>query len=315
MVIGNPILIGGGNNGFTPSDEGKVVSNGALVAQGSQTINQNGTYDTTLVSELIANISGGGSGAKNILGGTTDPTSADGSDGDIYIKYSDYSGISSPSGYTRVEYIKSDGYQYINTGYVPNDNTFLVLDMNVDPSNSTYSAIVGTLGTPYLFIITHISGTPNLTVAWGGDHRLGFNVVGQRVIVKFKKGEIIVQNTDGTELCNTAFSASSNTYSSSLYLFTAYGTTRDRTAAGKIYSSKIYENNTLLYDFVPVKRKSDNVLGVYDLVNDVFYTNAGTGSFTAGAELKGTPIDTVYLKVGGSWIIIEDGEWDDVKKM
>lgn len=47
-------------NSYSASDEGKVVSNGALVAQGSRTITQNGTYDTTLINSLTANITGGG---------------------------------------------------------------------------------------------------------------------------------------------------------------------------------------------------------------------------------------------------------------
>ena len=50
-------------NSYSASDEGKVVNNGALVAQGSQTITQNGTYDTTLIDEVVVNVSGGGSGA------------------------------------------------------------------------------------------------------------------------------------------------------------------------------------------------------------------------------------------------------------
>lgn len=37
-------------------DEGKVVRNGSLVAQETQTITENGTYDTTLVKQLVANI-------------------------------------------------------------------------------------------------------------------------------------------------------------------------------------------------------------------------------------------------------------------
>jgi len=46
---------------FAPSDEGKVVSNGALVAQTplSQDITQNGTYDTTLNNSITVNVSGG----------------------------------------------------------------------------------------------------------------------------------------------------------------------------------------------------------------------------------------------------------------
>ena len=49
-------------NTYSAGDEGKVVSNGALVAQGSDTVTTNDTYDTTLISSLIVNVSGGGGG-------------------------------------------------------------------------------------------------------------------------------------------------------------------------------------------------------------------------------------------------------------
>lgn len=43
-------------NSYSASDEGKVVSNGALVAQTSQTVTENGVYNTTLKNEMIVNI-------------------------------------------------------------------------------------------------------------------------------------------------------------------------------------------------------------------------------------------------------------------
>ena len=46
-------------NSYVAGDEGKVVSNGALVAQGSDTVTQNDTYDTTLINSLTVNVSGG----------------------------------------------------------------------------------------------------------------------------------------------------------------------------------------------------------------------------------------------------------------
>lgn len=57
-------------NSYTASDEGKVVSNGALVAQGSDTVTQNGTVDTTLINSLTVNVSGGGSGLTTIASGS-----------------------------------------------------------------------------------------------------------------------------------------------------------------------------------------------------------------------------------------------------
>ncbi len=47
-------------NSYSAGDEGKVVSNGALVAQTSDTVTTNDTYDTTLINLLTVNVSGGG---------------------------------------------------------------------------------------------------------------------------------------------------------------------------------------------------------------------------------------------------------------
>lgn len=45
-------------NSYGAADEGKVVSNGALVAQTSDTVTSNDTYDTTLINSLTVNVSG-----------------------------------------------------------------------------------------------------------------------------------------------------------------------------------------------------------------------------------------------------------------
>lgn len=43
-------------NSYSASDEGKVVSSGALVSQTSTTKTANGTYDTTLNNEVVINV-------------------------------------------------------------------------------------------------------------------------------------------------------------------------------------------------------------------------------------------------------------------
>ena len=43
-------------NSYSASDEGKVVSNGALVGQTSRTVTSNGTVDTTLNDEVVVNV-------------------------------------------------------------------------------------------------------------------------------------------------------------------------------------------------------------------------------------------------------------------
>ena len=54
----------------------------------------------------------------------------------------------------------------------------------------------------------------------------------------------------------------------------------------KLYSSQIYDNNNLVRNFIPCKRKSDNKPGLYDLVEGKFYTNQGSGEdFIAGPDV------------------------------
>jgi hypothetical protein len=61
--------------------------------------------------------------------------------------------------------------------------------------------------------------------------------------------------------------------------------TRSYSSAMELYNFKLYDNGTLIRDYIPCRRKSDNVLGLYDVVNNQFYTNAGTGVFIAGPEV------------------------------
>ena len=48
----------------------------------------------------------------------------------------------------------------------------------------------------------------------------------------------------------------------------------------KCYSFKISIDDTYVRNFVPVKRKSDGIFGLYDTVSNAFFTNVGSGSFT-----------------------------------
>ena len=64
--------------------------------------------------------------------------------------------------------------------------------------------------------------------------------------------------------------------------------TYEASAFIKLYTAKYYDSNDILIrNFIPCYRKLDNEVGLYDLVNNVFYTNAGTGVFLMG-EAVGT---------------------------
>lgn len=65
-----------------------------------------------------------------------------------------------------------------------------------------------------------------------------------------------------------------------LFTLNAWWSIDNRKFYWKTYAFKVWENNTLIRDFVPCYRKSDNVIWLIDKVNKVFYTNNGSWSFT-----------------------------------
>lgn len=54
----------------------------------------------------------------------------------------------------------------------------------------------------------------------------------------------------------------------------------------KIYWCKLYDNNSLVRDLIPCYRKSDNVIWMYDLVNNQFYTNQWSGTFAKWPDVS-----------------------------
>lgn len=81
-----------------------------------------------------------------------------------------------------------------------------------------------------------------------------------------------------------------------LQLFGAYhgGVDGYKKSKAKVYSIKIYDNDTLTREFIPCYKEnadgSINKVGLYDLVTNSFYANRGTGDFTIPTDADGNPI-------------------------
>lgn len=61
-----------------------------------------------------------------------------------------------------------------------------------------------------------------------------------------------------------------------------YTTSSSYTSSYKLWRYKMYDNGAIVRDYIPCYRVSDNKTGLYDIVNDTFYPNEGTGEFTVG---------------------------------
>jgi len=72
-----------------------------------------------------------------------------------------------------------------------------------------------------------------------------------------------------------------------LRLFTiSRGSVHDRLSYIKMYYFQLYDNGTLIRDYIPARRNSDGVVGMYDVANQVFYTSPNGANFVAGPVVQ-----------------------------
>ena len=198
-----------------------------------------------------------------------------------------------PAGYTELEYIESTGTQYFNTGFKPNNNTRVLMDFENmgDYSGMTtslcpfFGARNGSSSAVFALWIGTKTFPQYGNVAYNKNGNFTVNL-NTRLTYDFNKNVITIGDSKIT--CTTA--TFTTNYEMCLLTINNFGTIESRRASGKLYSCKIYNNGALVRDFVPCKNASGTV-GLYDLVNGVFYANAGTGVFTAGAEVELLPVE------------------------
>lgn len=178
-----------------------------------------------------------------------------------------------PNGYTELDYIRSTGTQYINSNFYPTNNT--VIEAKVGSSNGHFFSATQS-GVPRFGFYLLQSGQVDYAIGSSGYKGAILTGVTSPAEIVFRNGSFTGNGTVGTFTSQSAF-----TCTSPLSIF-AEGTS---VSSGEVYYYKIYNNGTLVRDFVPCKNPS-NAVGLYDLVNDQFYGNSGTGSFTAGNEVS-----------------------------
>lgn len=204
-----------------------------------------------------------------------------------------------PSDYTQVNYIESSDTQYINTNIVPTNTTKVEIKYQIKIVQNTYVSVFGSRDNNVNFFINNGGGN-TITYYWHGTGstiaRIGnfsqttFNISTMDALNGLVKN---YNNETEEELSETvSFTSFPNL---PMYIFARNndGMPSYATLGMKCWYMKIYDNNVLVRDFIPCYRNSDNEVGLYDLVNNVFYTNQGTGTFTYGsvAPTPDTPIE------------------------
>lgn len=198
-----------------------------------------------------------------------------------------------PAQYTVVDYIESNGNQYINTGLSTTVGFRFVGTILISSSNYDYHMLCGSheLSSPYKrnFVGFH----PNLRIVIGiGDG----DVTTSKAFSRNKYYDVDLSNVytnyyakvdNNTETLIAGSSSISNSYSSrNLFLFADNNTSSGagQYFAGKMKESQIYINNELVADYVPVYDTVTQKYGMYDKVSQTFKGNLGSGDFSGGND-------------------------------
>lgn len=322
-------------NSYNVEDEGKVVSNSALVAQTAHAeISANGTYDTTLNNEVTVNVSGGGSavvqplsvtqngtynppsgvdgyapvtvnvptGSGDILSGATVPSASLGNDGDIYKQI-----IPIPSNVDFVEYLESTGTQYIDTGIIPTANSSFIADFtNQAQLNIICGGRIGTGADSTYRYGVQITNTNNNF----GKLILDFGTGGRTSNIQLSYGRHIaetgkIKKLDGSVISKRDFGGSYPIEDNvSVYLFAIHSSGGNTFGKSKIHRILHLENGVVTHDYLPCL-DGNGVACMWENVTQQYIYNSGTGDFSYGSTVTPEAFLVYFLKKNGAWEVIQ----------
>lgn len=189
--------------------------------------------------------------------------------------------MSLPKGYKRLEYIQSSGTQYLDTLFKPNNNTRVTADFEITESTVDWACVFGAReeSLSRCFALFTNSNQPFYCNIGGRTDTHTFTTISPlgRHVADANKNAITINGISAVLTARTFQNTATTIY--------LCANNEDGAASMfckmRIYSCQIYENGTLVRDYIPCQNTSGAV-GLWDAANEVFYGNAGTGTFTAG---------------------------------
>lgn len=186
-----------------------------------------------------------------------------------------------PYEYQEVEYIQSDGEQYIDTG-VGGAIDNIAVDCKFYTETSNYNYMYGQDQNDQSMSYNGLYRNTKLEIMYKE-----ITFAGARLI---EMSQTIVGNSMNIVINGVSYSRSvgkSETSKNMLIFacFNSIGAVRYYTGNTKCYYFVIKDGDTVLRKLIPCYHKQTGVIGMFDLIGNEFYANAGTGEFTKGDDV------------------------------
>lgn len=174
-----------------------------------------------------------------------------------------------PSGYTELEYIETGGNKYVDTGFLPNQDTRAIIDFELVGGYTTTLCIFGTRDvnaatTPIMY---------NMYIAGSNSYRIGYYGTNNVIYLSSIKVRTIADVNKNTTTINgvtESQAAATGQSSYSIYIGAINGKGKASYFSNiKVYSFKLYDNGVQIRDYIPCTDESGNI-GLYDVINKTF---------------------------------------------
>ena len=190
-----------------------------------------------------------------------------------------------PSAYQRIEYVESTGEQYIDSALPFTD--YPQIEVTFRSVQSSVYTVCGVTGSELKYgarvTSSRASGSNDvITNYYGRYYGYLYAPHANWHSIELSVGRTVINDIE--KLFTGEFYATEQT----IALFGLNNNGKIEPSAIQIAGCKIYkgqDNPRLARDFVPCYRKSDGTIGMYDLCESKFYTNAGTGEFLKGEDI------------------------------
>lgn len=206
-----------------------------------------------------------------------------------------------PDGYVQLTHIEGDGTRYINTRFTPNQDTRVVMRCILPPSSSTnwlFGARDDQKRSEFGFGYS-LSGNYNTT--YNTTHKkFDESMDSDGVILIDKNKSVTTITANGVTETVTGTSGSFST-SATIVLFGMNTSGTVTVGKGIILSCEIYDNGSLVRNYIPACKIETAEVGMYDTVGNVFdpfVASAGGNAVYRGTVNFSTAATSVSIDIG-----------------
>ena len=184
-----------------------------------------------------------------------------------------------PGGFTELEYLESTGTQYIDMNINVKANTLAEFEYQYTATNVSN------------YVFGQIKGYGACCIGYRSS-RMWWFVRAEELssLIDASKHKVEFKSDGNVYLDGSVITHRGNfcgyIQDFTILLFAERNDDAINKGRVKIFNFILKEGDIVVRNFIPARRDSDGVLGMYDSITNQFFTNAGTGTFVAGPVVQ-----------------------------